>query len=246
MLRSLFIIFFFQLLGEAIQKFFEINIPGPVIGLVLLLLVFIFFLKSSSQFKKIKRDISNTSHQIINYLSLLFVPIGVGVVMHINYLGDNLFKILAIVYLQAEPLFWITLTLGAFLVGDYLYKKSKLNPLVNPVAISILIVSTVLLTLDVSYDRYFNGAKFIHFMLGPATVALAIPIYEKKDLIFKEIITYYLASFFNLDKEIILTMIPRNVTAPIAMGIAELIGGIPSLTAIITIITGNRNSKSNE
>ena len=86
---------------------------------------------------------------------------------------DKLYKIW--VYLQAEPLFWITLTLGAFLLGDYLYKKSKLNPLVNPVAISILIVSSVLLTMDVTYDRYFNGAKFIHFMLGPATVALAKP-----------------------------------------------------------------------
>ena len=97
MLRSLFIIFFFQLLGEAIQKFFEINIPGPVIGLILLLLVFIFFIKNSLPFRKIKKEISETSHQIINYLSLLFVPIGVGVVMHINYLGDNLFKILAII-----------------------------------------------------------------------------------------------------------------------------------------------------
>ncbi|KRO56104.1 MAG: antiholin [Pelagibacteraceae bacterium BACL5 MAG-120705-bin12] len=97
MLRSLFIIFFFQLLGEAIQKFFEINIPGPVIGLILLLLVFIFFIKNASPFRKIKKEISETSHQIINYLSLLFVPIGVGVVMHINYLGDNLFKILAII-----------------------------------------------------------------------------------------------------------------------------------------------------
>ena len=97
MLRSLFIIFFFQLLGEAIQKFFEINIPGPVIGLILLLLVFIFFIKNASPFRKIKKKISETSHQIINYLSLLFVPIGVGVVMHINYLGDNLFKILAII-----------------------------------------------------------------------------------------------------------------------------------------------------
>ena len=96
MLKSLFIIFLFQLVGEAIQKFFEINIPGPVIGLILLLLFFIFFLKSSST-KKIKKQISETSHQIINYLSLLFVPIGVGVVMHINYLGDNLFKILAII-----------------------------------------------------------------------------------------------------------------------------------------------------
>ena len=97
MLRSLFIIFFFQLLGEAIQKFFEINIPGPVIGLILLLLVFIFFIKNALPFRKIKKEISKTSHQIINYLSLLFVPIGVGVVMHINYLGDNLFKILAII-----------------------------------------------------------------------------------------------------------------------------------------------------
>lgn len=97
MLRSLFIIFLFQLLGEAIQKFFEINIPGPVIGLILLLLVFIFFIKNASPFRKIKKEISETSHQIIKYLSLLFVPIGVGVVMHINYLGDNLFKILAII-----------------------------------------------------------------------------------------------------------------------------------------------------
>ena len=165
---------------------------------------------------------------------------------------DKLYKIW--VYLQTEPLFWITLTLGAYLVGDYLYKKSKLNPLVNPVAISILIVSSILLFLDISYDRYFDGAKFIHFMLGPATVALAIPIYEKRNLIIKEIkpiifsiflgipfailITFYLGKFFGLSDEIILTMIPRNVTAPIAMGISELIGGIPSLTAIITIITG--------
>ena len=165
---------------------------------------------------------------------------------------DKLYKIW--VYLQAESLFWITLTIGAYLVGDYLYKKSKLNPLVNPVAISILIVSSVLLFLNVSYDRYFEGAKFIHFMLGPATVALAIPIFEKRNLITKEIkpiifsiclgisfailITFYLGKFFGLSDEIILTMLPRNVTAPIAMGISELIGGIPSLTAIITIITG--------
>ena len=96
MLKSLFIIFFFQLLGEAIQKFFEINIPGPVIGLILLLLVFIFFIKSAPPFRKIKKEISETSHQIINYLSLLFVPIGVGVVMHINYLGAQISPLSAI------------------------------------------------------------------------------------------------------------------------------------------------------
>ena len=97
MLKSLFIIFFYQLLGEAIQKIFEINIPGPVIGLILLLLSFIFFSKRLTQSKKMIKEISATSNQIINYLSLLFVPIGVGVVMHINYLGDNLFKIFSII-----------------------------------------------------------------------------------------------------------------------------------------------------
>ena len=97
MLRSLFIIFFYQLLGEAIQKFFEINIPGPVIGLILLLLSFIIFSKKLIQSKKIIKEISVTSNQIINYLSLLFVPIGVGVVMHIDYLGDNLFKVFSII-----------------------------------------------------------------------------------------------------------------------------------------------------
>ena len=158
------------------------------------------------------------------------------------------------VYLQAEPLFWLTLTIGAFLIGDYFYKKSKLNPLVNPVAISILIVSGVLIGTDVSYERYFNGAKFIHFMLGPATVALAMPIYKQIQLIKKEsgsifislvlgslfaiFSTYFFAKLMNLDLEIIYSMMPRSVTAPIAMGISELIGGVPSLTAIITIITG--------
>jgi len=151
------------------------------------------------------------------------------------------------VYLQAEPLFWLTLTIGAFLIGDYFYKKSKLNPLVNPVAISILIVSGVLIVTDVSYERYFNGAKFIHFMLGPATVALAHLIKKESGSIFISLFlgslfaifsTYFFAKLMNLDLEIIYSMMPRSVTAPIAMGISELIGGVPSLTAIITIITG--------
>ena len=158
------------------------------------------------------------------------------------------------VYLQAEPLFWLTLTIGAYLVGDYCYRRTNLFPLFNPVALGIIIVSAVLLTFNVQYERYFEGAKFIHFLLGPATVALAIPIYRKWDLItanaisilstvllgslFAIIITYMLAQFFMLDREILLSLLPRSVTAPIAMGISELIGGIPSLTAIITIITG--------
>ena len=104
---------------------------------------------------------------------------------------DKLYSIW--VYLQAEPLFWLTLTIGSYLIGDYLYKRSKLFPLVNQVAISIFIVSLVLINLDISYERYFDGAKFIHFMLGPATVALAIPIYRQFRLIQKETLSIFVS-----------------------------------------------------
>lgn len=158
------------------------------------------------------------------------------------------------VYLQAEPLFWLTLTIGAYLLADRLYRASGLFPLLNPVAISIVLVSSCLITFGVEYERYFNGAKFIHFLLGPATVALAIPIYlnwntvirARKAIIASVLlgsffaigITYAIAMFLQLDPVTTKSLLPRNVTAPIAMGISEIIGGVPSLTAIITIVTG--------
>ena len=158
------------------------------------------------------------------------------------------------VYLQAEPLFWLTLTIGSYLIADFIYRKSNSFPLLNPVAISVLIVSLTLVSLNIDYERYFDGAKFIHFLLGPATVALAIPIYKKWNLIisnskaiflslmagstFAILITFSLSSYLELKDELILSLLPRSVTAPIAMGISEIIGGIPSLTAIITLITG--------
>ena len=101
MLRAIFVIFFFQLLGEAIKKFFEMRIPGPVLGLILLL-IFLIFLKrfKTAAITNLKEDVINTSNYILNYLSLLFVPIGVGVVMHLSYLENNLFKVLIIVFIS--------------------------------------------------------------------------------------------------------------------------------------------------
>ena len=158
------------------------------------------------------------------------------------------------VYLQAEPLFWLTLTIGSYIISDSIYRRTNLFPLLNPVAISVLLVSLILISFDIKYERYFEGAKFIHFLLGPVTVALAIPIYRKWHLIilnskaifisliigsvFTILVTYILSLQFEIQKELILSLLPRSVTAPIAMGISEIIGGIPSLTAIITIITG--------
>ena len=158
------------------------------------------------------------------------------------------------VYLQTEPLFWLTLTIGAFLVADKIYKKYGLFPLLNPVAISILLISSILVFFDLEYIRYFDGAKFIHFLLGPATVALAVPIFLNWNIVFKLRlaiiasvvlgsafavgITLAISYFVSLDLIATKSLLPRSVTAPIAMGIAEIIGGVPSLTAIITIVTG--------
>ena len=101
MLRSIFVIFFFQLLGEFIKKFFEMRIPGPVIGLILLLVTLIFLKKfKKTAIVNLKTDVVNTSNYILSYLSLLFVPIGVGVVMHLSYLENNLFRVLIIVFIS--------------------------------------------------------------------------------------------------------------------------------------------------
>ena len=101
MLRSIFVIFFFQLLGEFFKKFFEIRIPGPVIGLILLLVTLIFLKKfKKTAIVNLKADVINTSNYILSYLSLLFVPIGVGVVMHLSYLENNLFRVLIIVFIS--------------------------------------------------------------------------------------------------------------------------------------------------
>jgi holin-like protein len=88
-------------LGEFLKKFFEMRIPGPVIGLILLLVTLIFLKKfKKTAIVNLKADVINTSNYILSYLSLLFVPIGVGVVMHLSYLENNLFRVLIIVFIS--------------------------------------------------------------------------------------------------------------------------------------------------
>jgi holin-like protein len=107
MLKSIFIIFLFQLIGETIQKYFDLTIPGPVIGLILLLTTLILLKGTKSIYiKNTKEEISSTSNYITSYLSLLFVPIGVGVVMHLSYLEKNYIPVLAVIFIST------TLTIG--------------------------------------------------------------------------------------------------------------------------------------
>jgi holin-like protein len=107
MLKSIFIIFLFQLIGETIQKYFDLTIPGPVIGLILLLITLILLKGTKNIYiKNTKEEISSTSNYITIYLSLLFVPIGVGVVMHLSYLEKNYIPVLAVIFIST------TLTIG--------------------------------------------------------------------------------------------------------------------------------------
>ena len=158
------------------------------------------------------------------------------------------------VYLSASPLLWLTLTLVAYLVAYALYRRSGFNPLVNPVAIAILILLAILLGTHTSYRTYFDGAQFVHFLLGPATVALAVPLYENWGklrthwvaLAVALVVGVLVASgsavliehWLGASPKTLASLAPKSGTTPVAMGISEKLGGIPSLTAVCVVITG--------
>ena len=158
------------------------------------------------------------------------------------------------VYLHGSPLLWLTVTLVAYLVGDTLFRKSGANPSVNPVAIAAVLLGCLLLATGTTYDDYFEGAQFVHFLLGPAIVALAVPLFANVRRIRKAMVpvlfalisgsltaivtAVVIARYLGVSDEAVLSLYPKSVTTPIAMGISEKIGGLPSLTAGMVILTG--------
>ena len=120
MLNSIFIIFLFQLIGELIQKFFELNIPGPVIGLILLLGALLFSKKNDRKFiQDLKINLITSAENLVRYIPLFFLPVGVGVVMHLSFLEDNLVKVLLIIVTGTL----ITLALTGLLMEKLLKNK---------------------------------------------------------------------------------------------------------------------------
>ncbi len=158
------------------------------------------------------------------------------------------------VYLSASPLLHLTLTLLAFQTGNWIYTKGNKNPLLNPVMIAVIVTVGILSVSGTSYQEYFEGAQFVHFILGPATVALAIPLYRQFDKVRKSapaiiisILTGSLTAIISAlsigfllksSNDTLISLAPKSVTAPVAMGISEQLGGLPSLTAVLVILTG--------
>ena len=122
MLNSIFLIFFFQLVGEFIQKFLEISIPGPVIGLLLLLLILLFSKKSYYKIPvNLQINLINSAESLLNYLPLLFIPVVVGVVMHLSLLEDNLVPVMLVLIIGTL----LTLAVTAFVMDRLLKEVNK-------------------------------------------------------------------------------------------------------------------------
>jgi predicted murein hydrolase (TIGR00659 family) len=158
------------------------------------------------------------------------------------------------VYLSRSPLLWLTVTLLVYALAEEVSLKNHRHPLANPVLHSMWIIGGFLLATGTSYTTYFGGAQFVHFLLGPATVALAVPLYENRQVVLSAIVpmlvalaagsvtavasVVLLAEVVGLPRAVILSMAPKSVTAGVAMGISETLHADPSLTAVAVILTG--------
>jgi predicted murein hydrolase (TIGR00659 family) len=158
------------------------------------------------------------------------------------------------VYLAASPLLHLTATLAAYQVGLVIYRRARLNPLCNPVLIAVALLVGLLWASGTSYESYFAGAQFVHFLLGPATVALALPLYRQIQQVRRSALALFasilagsltamvsaLAIGWTLgaSDSTLASLAPKSVTTPVAMGITEKLGGLPSLTAVLVILTG--------
>ena len=165
---------------------------------------------------------------------------------------DELYRVW--VYLAASPLFALTSTLVAYQAGMWLYEKSGRQPLVNPVLIAVVTLVALLLATDTSYADYFDGAQFVHFMLGPATVALAVPLYRQLEALRGAYLATTVAILVGSltailsalgiawalggTFETLASLAPKSVTTPIAMALSDRLGGLASLTAVAVIVTG--------
>ncbi|MCC5811135.1 MAG: LrgB family protein [Ectothiorhodospiraceae bacterium] len=157
-------------------------------------------------------------------------------------------------FLSTSPLLWLTMTLLVFQFSIWLNRRLGGSPVLHPVLLSMGLLIGILLLTGTDYDTYFDGAQFIHFMLGPATVALAIPLYENRAQIAALLVPLLVAGVAGaataaitavliaaaLGAEIttLMSLAPKSVTSPIAMGVSEKLGGLPSLTAALVLLTG--------
>ena len=158
------------------------------------------------------------------------------------------------VYLSATPLFGLTATLVIYVLARAMYQRAGHAPWANPVLWTVLVLALLLTLSGTPYPTYFSGAQFIHFLLGPAVVALAWPLWQRRTELRQRAAAVGVAALaggaaaagsavgvgwaLGLPTELLRSLAPKSVTAPVAMGIAEQIGGSPALAAVFAVLTG--------
>lgn len=158
------------------------------------------------------------------------------------------------VFLKAKPLLWLFLTLGAWVLARRLQDASGGAAWANPVAGSSLLLGFLLWLTDTPYDEFFAGAQFVHFLLGPATIALGVTIIEHGKAVRRQIVpvvgalvvgvlvsvgvTWGLCRVAGLSDVITRSLLPKSATAPVAMAVSESIGGIASISMCAVLLTG--------
>jgi predicted murein hydrolase (TIGR00659 family) len=158
------------------------------------------------------------------------------------------------VYLARSPLLWLTVTILVYCVCDRTSAALGRPPLANPVLFSVCIIGLLVRGTGTDYATYFDGAQFIHFLLGPATVALAIPLYQNRHLVMRAVVpmacalaagsvtalasAVLIARALGAPAGVVASIAPKSVTAAVAMAISSRLGGDPALTAVLVILTG--------
>ena len=158
------------------------------------------------------------------------------------------------VYLSASPLFWLTVTVVVFLGCDRIAHAAGRHAVVNPVLMAIVGLGALLLATGTPYRTYFDGAQFVHFLLGPATVALAVPLWRNRAVVMRRILpmagalvvgsgvaivsAVAMARLFGASRDVVVSLAPKSATAPVAMAISDGLGGLPALTAALVVSTG--------
>lgn len=157
-------------------------------------------------------------------------------------------------YLTQGPLLWLTATLLAYWLGDRCFRAVGRKSWANPVMIAVVLLGLMLWGTGTNYQTYFEGAQFVHFMLGPATVALGMPLYDNLHRVRQAALPLMAALFagsltaivsvlviahsFGLSHVMMASLAPKSTTAPVAIGIAQSLGGEPTITAVLVLLTG--------
>ena len=156
--------------------------------------------------------------------------------------------------LITSPFLWISLTAGLYLLGNKLKNKWPLNPLFNPLVFSITIIIGLLMIFNIPLETYQQGGQLFSLFITPATVALAIKLEHNFDyfkryypailtgiltgVVFHTAMVYFFSLLLKLDKDLVMTLIPKSITTAIAVDVSSALGGIVSLTVAVVVFTG--------